>query len=76
MPGGCRGGSPIDDTRRGRAGAAAALLDALMQGSDAARLEKAVLEPLRDARTERRRSRAEKATATKVDFFTMARGDD
>jgi alpha-D-ribose 1-methylphosphonate 5-triphosphate synthase subunit PhnG len=54
----------------------AALLDALMQGSDAARLEKAVLEPLRDARTERRRSRAEKATATKVDFFTMARGDD
>jgi len=54
----------------------AALLDALMQGSDAARLEKAVLEPLRDARTERRRARAERAAATKVDFFTMARGDD
>ena len=54
----------------------AALLDALMQGPDAARLEKAVLGPLRDARAARRRSRAEKAAATKVDFFTMARGDD
>ena len=53
----------------------AALLDALMQGPDAARLEKAVLGPLRDARAARRRSRAEKAAATKVDFFTMARGD-
>ena len=52
----------------------AALLDALMQGPDAARVEEAVLGPLRDARTERRRSRAERAAATKVDFFTMARG--
>ena len=53
----------------------AALLDALLQGPDAARLEAAVLKPLRDARTERRRSRSERAAATKVDFFTMARGD-
>ena len=52
----------------------AALLDALMQGPDAARVEEAVLGPLRDARTERRRSRSERAAATKVDFFTMARG--
>ena len=54
----------------------AALLDALMQGPNAARLETAVLTPLRKARAERRRSRAERAAATKVDFFTMARGDD
>ena len=54
----------------------AALLDALMQGPNAARLETAVLAPLREARAERRRSRAERAAATKVDFFTMARGDD
>ena len=53
-----------------------ALVDALMQGPEAARLDKAVLQPLRDARAERRRSRAERAAATKVDFFTMARGDD
>ena len=53
----------------------AALLDALMQGPNAARLERAVFQPLRNARTERRRTRAEKAAATKVDFFTMARGD-
>ena len=53
----------------------AALLDALLQGPDAARLQAAVLKPLRDARTERRRSRYERAAATKVDFFTMARGD-
>ena len=53
----------------------AALLDALLQGPDAARLEAAVLKPLRDARTERRRSHSERAAATKVDFFTMARGD-
>ena len=53
----------------------AALLDALMQGPDATKLEAAVFKPLRDARTERRRSRSERAAATKVDFFTMARGD-
>ena len=53
-----------------------ALVDALMPGPEAARLDQAVLQPLRDARTERRRLRAARAAATKVDFFTMARGDD
>ena len=53
----------------------AALIDALMQGPESARLEAAVFQPLRDAQTEQRRTRAEKAAATKVDFFTMARGD-
>ncbi|MEE3025875.1 MAG: phosphonate C-P lyase system protein PhnG, partial [Pseudomonadota bacterium] len=52
----------------------AALIDALIQRPDAARVEESVLGPLRHARTERRRSRAERAAATKVDFFTMARG--
>ena len=54
----------------------AALLDALMQGPDATKLEAAVFKPLRDARTERRRSRSERAAATKVDFFTLVRGED
>ncbi|MGR3467853.1 MAG: phosphonate C-P lyase system protein PhnG [Shimia sp.] len=55
---------------------AAALVDALMQGPDAARIEAQVLAPLSDARTEARAARRAKAAATKVDFFTMMRGDD
>ena len=54
----------------------AALVDALMQTEHAARLRAGVLEPLRgmvEAATARRKARA---AATKVDFFTMARGED
>lgn len=54
----------------------AALVDALMQTAQAQTIEIALLEPLRQAVSQRRADRAAKAAATKVDFFTMARGED
>lgn len=54
----------------------AAKVDALMQGADAAELERMVLSPLRAARDSQKAARAAKAAATKVDFFTLARGED
>jgi alpha-D-ribose 1-methylphosphonate 5-triphosphate synthase subunit PhnG len=54
----------------------AALVDALMQTQAAAVLEEGMLAPLRDAMRTRRTDRAAKAAATKVDFFTMVRGED
>jgi alpha-D-ribose 1-methylphosphonate 5-triphosphate synthase subunit PhnG len=54
----------------------AALVDALMQGPQAGVVRGAVLEPLADAIAEAKRTRAAKAAATKVEFFTMVRGDD
>lgn len=55
---------------------AAALVDALMQTEMANRLRKTVLEPLEAAMTTTKAVRAAKAAATKVDFFTMTRGED
>jgi alpha-D-ribose 1-methylphosphonate 5-triphosphate synthase subunit PhnG len=54
----------------------AALIDALMQGPAADRLRATVLDPLDAARADRARTRAAKAAATKVEFFTMVRGED
>ncbi|MFB9151473.1 phosphonate C-P lyase system protein PhnG [Roseovarius ramblicola] len=54
----------------------AALIDALMQGDEAARLRGAVLDPLARAEAARRADRAGKAAATRVDFFTLVRGED
>lgn len=54
----------------------AALVDALMQSEAAERLQEAVLRPLEAESSTRRSARAAKAAATKVDFFTMARGED
>ena len=53
----------------------AALVDALMQGPRAAELREAVLAPLAEAEAAARRGRAARAAATKVDFFTMVRGE-
>jgi alpha-D-ribose 1-methylphosphonate 5-triphosphate synthase subunit PhnG len=54
----------------------AAAVDALMQTDHAAALTASVLRPLEvEARTARN-ARADKAAATKVDFFTMVRGED
>ena len=61
---------------QGRSKTRIALVDALMQGDHANQLEAAVLAPLREAREGRHAARAAKAAATKVDFFTMARGED
>ena len=54
----------------------AALVDALMQTDRAADIEAGLLRPLRAAMVQRRATRAAKAAATKVDFFTMVRGED
>lgn len=54
----------------------AALVDALMQTQLAGRVESAVLQPLRAQAETAASARAAKAAATKVDFFTIARGED
>ncbi|MEQ8896147.1 MAG: phosphonate C-P lyase system protein PhnG [Roseovarius sp.] len=54
----------------------AAMVDALMQTGEAAQVRAAILEPLADALETARAARAAKAAATKVDFFTMVRGED
>ncbi len=54
----------------------AALIDALMQTAAAGDLEVNLLAPLRTAMEKRKSDRAAKAAATKVDFFTMVRGED
>lgn len=55
---------------------AAALVDALMQTGAANVMRTKVLAPLEREQTARRATRAQKAAATKVDFFTMVRGED
>jgi len=54
----------------------AAALDALMQTDRATELARTVLQPLRDEAEAARAIRTEKAAGTKVDFFTMVRGED
>lgn len=54
----------------------AAVVDALMQTGEAAAIRVRVLDPLAEAEAEVRQARAEKAAATKVEFFTMVRGED
>ncbi|SDW82277.1 phosphonate C-P lyase system protein PhnG [Allgaiera indica] len=54
----------------------AALVDALMQGARAPEVEATVIAPLAEEAAAARRLRAEKAAATKVEFFTMVRGED
>ncbi len=54
----------------------AALVDALMQTAQEAELRAAILAPLEQALSAARAARAAKAAATKVDFFTMSRGED
>lgn len=52
----------------------AAVLDALLQSDPA--LQDSVLAPLHAEETSRRATRAAKAAATKVEFFTLVRGED
>lgn len=54
----------------------AALVDALMQTADAADVQQKILTPLQQARQDNQSTRARKAAATKVEFFTMVRGED
>jgi alpha-D-ribose 1-methylphosphonate 5-triphosphate synthase subunit PhnG len=54
----------------------AALCDALLQGPSAAHVLEVVVRPMQALMAQARSERAAKAAATKVDFFTMARGED
>lgn len=53
----------------------AALVDALMQTDAAARIRETILTPLTEAEVARRQGRAAKAAATRVEFFTLVRGE-
>lgn len=53
----------------------AAICDALLQGAENAQLTDAVITPLAREQAEHERQMALKNAATKVDFFTMVRGD-
>ena len=54
----------------------AAVMDALMQTQAAAALRGQVLDPLQAAEATANAVRAAKAAATKVEFFTLVRGED
>jgi alpha-D-ribose 1-methylphosphonate 5-triphosphate synthase subunit PhnG len=54
----------------------AAVVDALMQTDAAQEIGRRVIAPLAEAARQARAARAEKAAGTKVDFFTMVRGED
>ena len=53
----------------------AALIDALCEAGQAASLQAAIVDPLRAEAEARRQDRAAKAEATKVQFFTLVRGE-
>lgn len=53
-----------------------ALLDALLQGPRGAALQAAVIAPLAARMAAAAEARARKAAATKVEFFTLVRGED
>lgn len=55
----------------------AAVIDALMQDdSRRSQIEATVIAPLEDRETARREARAKESAATKVEFFTLVRGED
>ncbi|OYX26176.1 MAG: phosphonate C-P lyase system protein PhnG [Rhodobacterales bacterium 32-66-7] len=54
----------------------AAVADAVLQTADAGQVQAKVIDPLVAEAREAARSRAETAATTKVDFFTMVRGED
>lgn len=53
----------------------AALCDALLQGPRAEEVKRAVIVPLREALTRQAAQSAARAETTRVDFFTMVRGE-
>ena len=62
--------------RRKDDAARAALVDALLQTDRAEEIRARVIDPLKAEEADRRRARSAKAAATKVEFFTMVRGED
>ncbi|MEL7468182.1 MAG: phosphonate C-P lyase system protein PhnG [Pseudomonadota bacterium] len=53
----------------------AAMCDAMLQGAAAEDVRREVVEPLREAHDKRRAATAGEAEKTRVDFFTMVRGE-
>ncbi len=62
--------------RRKKCAEVAALVDAMMQTEYADTVQSMVLDPLQAEMDRKKAERASKAAATKVDFFTLARGED
>lgn len=52
-----------------------ARLDAALQGEQATEIMEIILDPLCKAKADRQAKRAARAAATKVDFFTLVRGE-
>jgi alpha-D-ribose 1-methylphosphonate 5-triphosphate synthase subunit PhnG len=53
-----------------------AVFDALLQGEAGEELRRTLVEPLAHAQQARRQAAAARAAASRVEFFTMVRGDD
>lgn len=62
--------------RSKRKAEAAAMIDALMQTDAAGEIHARIITPLRQQMQAAKTARASKAAATKVEFFTLARGED
>jgi alpha-D-ribose 1-methylphosphonate 5-triphosphate synthase subunit PhnG len=76
LPGGTVGHAYVAGRSR-RHAELAAIFDALLQDPDSADdITRTVIEPLRLAQHDKHHTSARKTAATKVDFFTMARGED
>ncbi len=75
LDGGAVGHACVQGCDRGHA-TRAAVADALMQTARAAAVEAGILAPLRAEAAAARAARAAKAAATRVEFFTLVRGED
>jgi alpha-D-ribose 1-methylphosphonate 5-triphosphate synthase subunit PhnG len=75
LDGGAVGHAYVQGRDKGHA-LRAAVIDALMQGDQAATIAANVLAPLRSEEAARKTARATRAAATKVEFFTLVRGED
>lgn len=74
LPGGDVGHGHVQGRDRDAA-KIAALVDAIAEAGGAPEIDRAILTPLRAARADKAITRAAKAAATKVEFFTMVRGE-
>lgn len=75
LPDGREGHAHVPGRDRDKA-RVAALCDALMQGAEADSIRVTVLAPLAEAAEAAANDMAAKAAATRVEFFTMVRGED
>lgn len=75
LQGGAVGHAYVQGRDRGHA-ARAAVIDALMHTPEADRIRSEILQPLAAEAEAGRSARARMAATTKVDFFTLVRGED